>query len=90
MYNDVDDHELINNIKGDALLQVTLKTYIHDNKMDFQDMGIKEIFHSSGEYELVMRMAAKDIYKNFENKEKIRSMPSCVQKLTKTSVPSKV
>ena len=69
MYNEVKEHTLIDEIKGDALLQVTLKTYIHENKMDFREMGVKEMYHSSGEYDLVMRLDAKDVYKNFENRE---------------------
>lgn len=67
-YNEYKSNEaLIDNIEGKALLQITLKKHINMHEIELDKFEIRNISHTSGEYDLVVTADAKDIYKYFEN-----------------------
>lgn len=61
-----DENELVKEIKGRAYVQVTLKKYINQSLDFFNQEKVKNIRHTSGEYDIAMEMESRAAFLDFE------------------------
>ncbi|MEY8515915.1 FRG domain-containing protein [Lachnospiraceae bacterium 29-84] len=64
------NHELVSKLQGKAYIQITLKKGI-DSQLVFikPNDTFRNVYHTSGEYDLLMEMDARDAYVCFEKNE---------------------
>lgn len=61
-----EDNELVKEIKGKAFVQITLKKWITPSLGFIKNSHVRNLQHTSGEYDVVMEMDARDAFVYFE------------------------
>lgn len=67
VYDQADDkNELVGAVKGRAFVQLTLKKYVNHGLEFFDQNKVKNIRHTSGEYDIAMDMESRSAFLDFE------------------------